>query len=129
MKQKNRLMELRKEKGFTRDSFAKHLGIPFSTLRNYELSINEPREEFLISISQYFDVSLDYLLGISDEKTPYNTVSSTSDAENLLNKYHKLDPHGKELVNLIIDKEFLRCTSVPYYQLNVTIPSDHKTKS
>lgn len=125
MHTKNRLMELRKERGFTRESFARHLGIPFSTLRNYELSINEPREEFWISISQYFDVSLDYLLGISNERTPLKTNVSTEDEQELLQKYRKLDPHGKELVKIIIDHEVLRCTSVSYHQSH-NISSDEQ---
>ena len=105
MKAKNRLMELRKEKGFTRESFAKHLGIPFSTLRNYELSINEPREDFWVSVSEYFEVSLDYILGISNERINYDTSCLNADELDLLEKYRNLDSHKKTLIKLIIDYE------------------------
>lgn len=122
MVQSNRLSELRKEKGFSRRSFAKQIGIPSSTLRNYELSINEPRKEFWVSMSQYFNVSLDYLLCISDERSPYNRNASTDTEQKLLDKYRQLDQHGKELINMIIDLELLRCTSMPYHQSYVTVP-------
>lgn len=128
MHTKNRLKELRKERGFTRKSFAQHLGIPFSTLRNYELSINEPREEFWISISQYFDVSLDYLLGISNERASHNTNVSTEDEQELLRKYRKLDSHGKKLIKIVIDHEVLRDTSVPYHQSYYMTPDTHETR-
>ena len=128
METKNRLMELRKEKGFTRESFAQHLGIPFSTLRNYELSINEPRREFWISISQFFDVSLDYLLGTSNVRTPYISNFSTEEEKELIQQYQKLDSYGKELTKLVIKHELLRITSSPYYQLHDITPTEQPSQ-
>ena len=63
-----RLMQLRKEHGYrNRDTFAAELGIPANTLRNYEMDIREPGFPFLIKISQFFHVSTDYLLGLTEE--------------------------------------------------------------
>ena len=64
-----RLMQLRKEHGYrNRDTFAAELGIPANTLRNYEMDIREPGFPFLIKISQFFHVSTDYLLGLTEER-------------------------------------------------------------
>lgn len=101
MQMQNRLEQLRKEKGFTRESFAKYIGIPYSTLRNYESGTYEPRMEFWIQMSQYFEVSLDYMLGMSDEK---ENCDITKDEYEFLEGYSKLDSQGKELVDLVIEQ-------------------------
>ena len=43
-----RLSKLRKEKGLSRVAFAEKIGIPQTTLRNYESDIREPGHNFLI---------------------------------------------------------------------------------
>ena len=64
-----RITELREEMGFhTRKSFAEKLGIPETTLRNYETNAREPGHTFLKQISDLFEVSTDYLLGLTNEK-------------------------------------------------------------
>ena len=58
-----RVMALRKEQKYTREVFAEKIGIPSTTLRNYELGIHEPGHSFIIQIAREFSVSTDYLLG------------------------------------------------------------------
>ena len=58
-----RLTELRIENGYNkRNEFAEKLGIPSTTLRNYETDAREPGHTFLKQISEFFNVSVDYLL-------------------------------------------------------------------
>lgn len=104
-----RLSELRRDNGFTREAFAKYLGISKYTLRNYELSVNEPNSSFLKQVSDIFDVSIDYLMGATDEKErilPYQL--KTSEWEHI-KKYRTLDPHGKDMVDTVLIKEYDRC--------------------
>ena len=61
-----RLSKLRKEKGLSRVAFAEKIGIPQTTLRNYESDIREPGHNFLIQMAKEFNVSTDYLLGLTD---------------------------------------------------------------
>ena len=63
MKLGDKLVQLRKEKRYTRDKFAQLLGISKYTLRNYELGITEPGHPLLIKIAGLFDTSTDYILG------------------------------------------------------------------
>ncbi|WPQ68399.1 helix-turn-helix domain-containing protein [Weissella paramesenteroides] len=63
-----RLKELRKAKGMQQQEAAKELNIPGSTYSHYELNEREPRIDVLIKLADYFDVSVDYLIG--HEKTP-----------------------------------------------------------
>ena len=61
-----RLTQLRKENGYaTRKSFAEKLNIPETTLRNYENDDREAGHTFLKQMSDFFDVSCDYLLGLT----------------------------------------------------------------
>jgi transcriptional regulator with XRE-family HTH domain len=57
-----RLTQLRKEKGLPQKEVAAELGLTIGTLSAYENG-REPRYEYLKRIAQFFDVSVDYLVG------------------------------------------------------------------
>lgn len=56
------LSYLRKIKNYTQETLSKELGVQQQTLSHYEMEQREPNIEFLIKISQFFDVSIDDLL-------------------------------------------------------------------
>ncbi|MBZ1508892.1 helix-turn-helix domain-containing protein [Leuconostoc mesenteroides] len=62
----NRLRELRKERGLSQVRLANEMSINIKTLRRYEVGENNPRVAILIELADYFDVSIDYLVGRSD---------------------------------------------------------------
>lgn len=112
MKFGDRLTLLRKEKGLTREALADILKISKYTLRNYELSISEPGSVFLKQVSEYFDVSIDYLMGMTDEKEkikPYNLKASEYSH---IEKYRNLDDYGRETVDLILERESQRTSTI-----------------
>lgn len=45
---------------------AERFAVDQRTVSNWECGINEPNYEILIQLAKFFDVSADYLLGISD---------------------------------------------------------------
>ena len=57
----NRLKELRGSK--TQEKIAKELGLARATYSNYENGSREPDQQTLINMANYFNVSVDYLLG------------------------------------------------------------------
>lgn len=65
-----RLAKLRKDGGYTRASFSEKIGMSQNTLRNYELDVREPGHTFLIQMAHEFGVSIDYLLGLTDNLVP-----------------------------------------------------------
>ena len=69
----DRLIKTRKEHGYTREALAQELGISKFTLRNYELNATEPGHTFLKLISDFFNVSVDYLMELTDEKEVLHT--------------------------------------------------------
>jgi len=67
----NRLKSLRIDSDLTQEELANILHINRSTLSNYENIGREPNYTLLIKISDYFNVSIDYLLGKTDISIPY----------------------------------------------------------
>lgn len=63
-----RLKQCRKEKGLTQQEVAILCDITEKAYQNYELMTREPKLEILIKIADTFNVSLDYLVGRTDEK-------------------------------------------------------------
>ena len=65
-----RLRELRIENGLTQLQLAQILGISKSNISKYEAGNVEPNLDIITNVAIQFCVSTDYLLGLSDVKTP-----------------------------------------------------------
>lgn len=63
-----RLKQCRKAKGLTQNEVAIHCDITEKAYQNYELMTREPKLEILLKIADMFDVSLDYLVGRTEDK-------------------------------------------------------------
>lgn len=63
-----RLKQCRTEKGYTQAQVAIYCDITEKAYQNYELMTREPKLEILLKIANLFNVSLDYLVGRTDEK-------------------------------------------------------------
>ena len=61
-----RLKELREEKGLTQRQLAEHLNLNSVTYLHYEKAQREPPLAVLAQMALFFDVTTDYLLGITD---------------------------------------------------------------
>ena len=62
-----RLKELRKEKGISQLRLATELNTSQNTISRYETGEREPGIDELIKIADYFNVSVDYLIGRTDK--------------------------------------------------------------
>lgn len=119
-----RLTQLRKENGYaTRNEFAYKLGIPSTTLRNYETNAREPGHTFLKQISEFFNVSVDYLLCLTDEKEVLNTFRLRLSEQEIIKNYRSLDSFGQETVNMILNRELKRIEMIDN---SATNKADHK---
>lgn len=67
---KNRLVKLRKELNLTQEELAKKIGYTRTAISAWEIGRNEPSYDDVIKIADFFNVSIDYLLGKSDIKNP-----------------------------------------------------------
>lgn len=85
-----RLSELRKDNGLTQKDLAEILGVSENSISLYERNINTPDDELKVKIANYFNVSLDYLLGATDKQIPLNrNETQFIYAENLPNNAYK----------------------------------------
>lgn len=63
-----RLYGLRKERNLTQEDAAKELGISMKSYCRYEKGEREPTAPVLVQMAKFYHVSLDYLLGLKDER-------------------------------------------------------------
>lgn len=66
------LSQLRKERGYSQKKAAEDLGISQALLSHYEKGIRECGLDFVIRCSEYYGVTTDYLLGISESRHGMN---------------------------------------------------------
>ena len=63
---KDNLKMLRQEKGIGQVKLAKKLGVSKGIISLWENGLREPNMSSLIQLSKFFNVSIDYLVGLSD---------------------------------------------------------------
>lgn len=68
----DRLKTLREKRGLGREQLAERLGLSYHAIAKYETGKRSPDQETILKIADYFNVSVDYLLGRSDDPTPLN---------------------------------------------------------
>lgn len=84
-----RIKELRQKKGLSQQKLADKLDISQSAVNSYENGINEPDIRMLVLFSNFFEVSIDYIVGHSDIPNP---VEKT-------NEYHLNDAEMTHMEN------------------------------
>ncbi|NBK18451.1 helix-turn-helix transcriptional regulator [Anaerotruncus sp. 1XD42-93] len=62
-----RLIQLKNERGLLQKDIARDVGLALRTYQYYETGQRKPDSDTLIALADYFDVSLDYLVGRSDD--------------------------------------------------------------
>lgn len=99
---KFRLKALRKAKRITQQKLGIELNLEQSTISEYENQIRIPHICIMEKFCDYFDVSMDYIIGRSDLKN-YINLKLSSDEINHIHKYRKLNIIMKEKLNGYID--------------------------
>lgn len=61
-----RLRELREAHGYSREKFALEIGLGSAQVARYERGENDATGEILQRIAEFFNISVDYLLGRTD---------------------------------------------------------------
>lgn len=98
----SRIKILREKRGLIQAILVTELGITQQTLSKYEKDVNIIKIDVLKRLAEYFNVTTDYLLGLSDVKrdlTGQLKISETLDEYyDLIEVYKKLDRYDQELV-------------------------------
>lgn len=66
-----RIRNLRIDGGYTQKQIAEYLHIKQNTYSQYEIGVLNYPIDVLIQLADFYDVSVDYLLGRTDMKEPY----------------------------------------------------------
>ena len=66
-----KLRGLREDNDLTQTQIAEVLGTSQTMYARYERGVNEMPTRHLIKLTKFYNVSLDYLCGLSDIKNPY----------------------------------------------------------
>ena len=98
--------ELRKEKGLTAQYLAKQLKFSKNLVYEWEKGRSQPNVETLIEISHIFDVTVDYLVGNSDELGNVGTTEQFSPEELELVKCYRGIGNAERLALLTTAKSF-----------------------
>lgn len=98
----NRIRELRQQRGITMKKLGEVVGLAESTISQYETGKREPDNETLLKLSEYFEVTVGYLLGVEDAKNA-PTVTGERDILDEVDiafygDFQKLDADQKETV-------------------------------
>lgn len=64
-----RIEELREEKGITQNEIAEAIGTSRTNIGRWEKGLNEPSYTYVIKLANFFNVSVDYLIG-NEESFP-----------------------------------------------------------
>ena len=143
---KNRIKELRKEKGLTQVELAKALNVSKGAIAMWETGKRTPTFEYLRPMSMLFNRDPDYILCYSDDPSPITwakrnqTTEETSaqvlwfkkeDLEGNIKMYSALDEYGRKAVTSILCCEYNRCEAqgMLFDVSNLTLSVDIKVNS
>ena len=73
-----RIRNLRIDHDFTQKQIAEHLNIKQNTYSQYEIGILNYPIDILIKLSVFYQTSVDYLLGLTDNPAPYERKKKTA---------------------------------------------------
>ena len=102
----SRIKQLREKRGLIQEILAAELGITQQMLSKYERDVTLIKVDVLKKIAAYFNVTTDYLLGVSDVKRDIKgqmKVNETLDAYyDMVEVYKDLDLYDQEMIWSII---------------------------
>lgn len=102
----SRIKQLREKRGLIQEILAVELGITQQMLSKYERDVTLIKVDILKKIAAYFNVTTDYLLGVSDVKRDLNGQMKMNEVldeyYDLVEVYKELDPCDQEMIWSII---------------------------
>ena len=100
------LKKLRNQKGVSQQKLADTIEVSQQSINKYENHKIEPDIQTLIKLADYFETSVDYLIGHTDIDHVMEAVASydlNEDEASLIGNYRKLSKKQKESIRLIME--------------------------
>lgn len=106
-----RIKEARERLGLTQTELGSMVGVTGSAITNYEKETSHPKEQIIYKLMETLNIDANYLFqDVVKIKTQKNDFTIAE--YEIIKKYRGLDPHGKEMVNFTLEKEWERSTAV-----------------
>ncbi len=67
----NRIRDIHEDRDINQTALAEYLGVHQTTYSSYELGKLSLTADVLVKLAEYYNTSVDYLLGLTDETEPY----------------------------------------------------------
>lgn len=105
---KNRIRELRKSLNMSQETLAEKIGTTQQSVSRMENNAYDIPSDILIEISKQFNVTTDYILGISDVKRDYNgqyRMNQEMDkCYDIVLRYQKLSEINQKTLRCILER-------------------------
>ena len=76
MEKFQRIRDLREDKDLTQREVGEAINVPQRTYAYYESGERMVPPQVLVALAQFYNVSVDYLLGLTDQRKPYPKAKS-----------------------------------------------------
>lgn len=105
----NRIAELRKKRNMSQKQFSKLLNVAQNTISQWETGQRDIDSTTLIKIAEFFNVSTDYLLCLTDMPSPPTKEKTSSYQEEVLRDIEDITPEMasevRQFINYLKHKE------------------------
>jgi len=104
------LKALRQSLNMSQKEFAASLGIGYTTYNGYETGARDPKSDFWIAVARKYGVTIDYLMGYTDDLRGSSTNPSQDrllveeKLKVLASEYNNV-PDGDKLIKMLLDME------------------------
>ena len=106
----DKILELCKSKGIDKTTLEKECGFSQNSINKWKNST--PSVDRIIKVANYFNISTDYLLGLTDESNTFSVNANTSTELIKRPKYTVSDKFMEDYTNLLNDKHFANIAKV-----------------
>jgi transcriptional regulator with XRE-family HTH domain len=113
-----KIKEARKAKNLTQKQLAEKIGAKHNSVSDWENNKNKPDPDTIELLCGVLDITPNYLLSLE-------TVEFSPVEKLLIKKYRSLDPHGQDMVDTILVKEYERASKYGKLTAPATIIEFH----
>lgn len=104
---KNRIRELRKQKGITMKQLGLLFGFGEATISQYETGKRQPNYETLQKLSKFFGVSVGYLIGAEEKEAPPEIIEDNQQGDAMFQLQERDARNGLSMMELTDTEQHL----------------------
>ena len=98
-----RLKDARQRKGLSQNDLADTIHVSRQAYSLYERGLRRPNWETMIDMAKVLEVSVDYLLGMTEDPCP--PVPMDTREREVVRAYHLLDERGKDMIDITLKEQ------------------------